>query len=101
MCCMSTWRLAAAADERVVCCGVSVVLVQRWTLLDVGVGSVSEGATEEESGVVFFGHVSSVRLVLQARVELHEDKHLVGGQQREVIWWVGYHIPLGRRVTRT
>lgn len=90
----------AACDERVVCGGVGVVWVQRWTLSDVGVGSVSEGATEEESGVVILGHVSPVRLVLQAWVELHQNEDLVGGQQLEVIWWVGYHIPLGRRVTR-
>lgn len=68
--------------------------------LDVGVGSISKGATKEESGVVFFGHVSPVRLVLEAGIELHEHEHLVSGQQNEVIWWIGYHIPLGRRITR-
>lgn len=68
-------------------------------LLDVGVGSISKGATQEESGIVFFAHVAPVGFVLQSRVELHEHENLVRGQEGEVVRRVGYDVPLGRRVT--
>lgn len=39
--------------------------------LDVGIGSVGEGATQQQSGGIVFATCASVRLILKTRVKLH------------------------------
>jgi len=52
--------------------------------LDVGIWSVSEGATQQQSGGVVFAAGASARPVLETRVELHQHEHLVD-RERETV----------------
>lgn len=44
--------------------------------LDVGIWSVSEGATQQQSGGVVLAAGTSARPVFETRVELHQHKNL-------------------------
>lgn len=46
------------------------------TRLDVGIWSIGEGATQQQSGGVVLAAGASARPVLKTRVKLHQHKHL-------------------------
>lgn len=52
--------------------------------LNERVRPISQGATVQESGVVFFRFIPSVRFVFKARIELHQHEHHVCGQEWEI-----------------
>lgn len=74
--------------------------------LNIRIRTIGEGATVQESGVgSFAAHstapvIAAVRLVFQAWVELHQHKHLVRRQQREIIRRIRHDVALRRSVYR-
>lgn len=63
-------------------------------LLNVGVGSISESATEKKSRVIVLNRISSVWLVLEAWIKLHQDKYLIRRQKSEIVWRICNDISL-------
>lgn len=52
--------------------------------LDVGIWSVSEGATQQQSGGIVLAARTSARPILKTRVELHQHEHLANRKGQTV-----------------
>jgi len=52
--------------------------------LDVGIRSISEGATQQQSGGVVFATGASARSVLETRIKLHQHEHLMNQKQETI-----------------
>jgi len=53
--------------------------------LDVGIRSISEGATQQQSGGVVFAAGASARPVFETRIELHQHEHLVNRKRETML----------------